>query len=46
MAVGVVLMDHSLWTLWPFPHWLFEAQHANSLCTLSRWTIHSFYFSQ
>jgi len=46
MAVGVVLTDHSLWTLWPFPHWLFEAQHANSLCTLSRWTIHSFYFSQ
>jgi len=25
MAVGVVLMDHSLWTLQLFPHWLFAA---------------------
>jgi len=25
MAVGVVLTDHGLWTLWPFPHWLFAA---------------------
>jgi len=25
MVVGVALMDHGLWTLWPFPHWLFVA---------------------
>jgi len=25
MAVGVVLTDNGLWTLWPFPHWLFVA---------------------